>query len=104
MAREIIWSPLALDDLRGIASYISRDSKVYAEAVVHRIMEATDSLAVFPYIGRKVPELKDGQLRELIVQNYRLIYRVEQERISIAAVIHGARLLRNAIRERGDRL
>lgn len=40
-----------------------------------------------------VPEFDDENLRELIVYNYRIIYRVEQDQALMVAVIHGKRVL-----------
>jgi toxin ParE1/3/4 len=38
-----------------------------------------------------VPEFRDKSIRELLVYSYRLIYRIENQRISILALIHGRR-------------
>lgn len=50
-------------------------------------------LSRFPRTGRKVPEFDDENIRELIVYSYRVIYRLQEENIVIAAVIHGRRNL-----------
>ncbi len=44
--------------------------------------------------GRVVPEIGDKQIRELIIQSYRLIYRVERSRVAVLAIVHGARDLK----------
>jgi toxin ParE1/3/4 len=44
--------------------------------------------------GRVVPEIGDRRIRELIVQSYRLIYKVERSRVAILGIIHGARDLK----------
>ena len=41
-------------------------------------------------MGRVVPEFHDQFLRELIFQNYRIVYRVLDEGVAILAVWHGA--------------
>ena len=91
MAWRIDWSPEALEDLEQIAAYLERDSPWYAKAVVGRIVEDAETLDEFPLRGRVVPELDDPAFRERFCYRYRLIYRVEPDRILIAAVIHGAR-------------
>jgi len=53
----------------------------------------TGSLADFPLAGRKVPEFDDENIRELIAYSYRIIYQVAADEVTIAAVIHGKRLL-----------
>lgn len=40
-----------------------------------------------------VPELADPAIRERFVYSYRVIYRVETERLLIIAVVHGKRML-----------
>lgn len=52
-------------------------------------------------MGRRVPEWDDEEIRERIVGNYRLIYRVRNSQVVVIAVVHGARLLSPDIRERG---
>jgi len=93
MDYKIVWSPKAVDDVDSIALYISRDSTAYAAAVVRRILETARSIEAFPFAGRVVPELDDANLRERFVYSYRIIYRIEETIVTIAAVIHGNRLL-----------
>jgi plasmid stabilization system protein ParE len=47
--------------------------------------------AAFPLIGRQVPEADDETMREILYSKYRIVYRVEPDRILILMVIHGAR-------------
>ncbi|HCU69308.1 MAG TPA: type II toxin-antitoxin system mRNA interferase toxin, RelE/StbE family [Desulfomicrobium sp.] len=89
----IDWSPQALEDLELIAEYIARDSDFYARAVVQAVVESARSLGTMPNRGRVVPEFGDPRIRERLIYSYRLIYRIETERVLIVAVIHGQRLL-----------
>lgn len=50
-------------------------------------------LALFPRSGRKVPEFDNEDMRELLVYSYRVIYRLAEPEVVIAAVIHGKRIL-----------
>ena len=93
MAYRVVWSPRALEDVDSIASYIARDSAAHASAVVAKIIRATRTLHRFPLAGRIVPEFENAALRERFVYSYRVIYRVEAEVVTIAAVIHGRRIL-----------
>ena len=97
MDLRIEWSPEAAEDSEKIAEYISRDSEFYARAVVTKIIDVCGRLDEFALSGRIVPELADGSIRERIVYNYRLVYRVEQERILIIAIIHGKQLLEGVL-------
>jgi toxin ParE1/3/4 len=99
MDYQVVWSPEAVADVEAIASYIARDSAAYGQAVVEKILETARQVREFPFLGRMVPELAQETIRERFVYSYRLIYRIRNDTITIAAVIHGRRLLR-PIRER----
>ena len=90
---KVEWTALAIDDVLAIKSYIARDSEVYAERFAERIIEAAESLVSLPRRGRAVPEANDDTIRELIFGNYRIIYCLEQERVLLLTIIHGARNL-----------
>lgn len=92
MDYEVAWSPAALEDVEALAEYIARDSEFYARAVVDKILDTTRKLRNFPFAGRIVPELEEETIRERFVYSYRLIYRLESNRITILAIIHGKRL------------
>ncbi len=66
---------------------------LFTRAVVTKIVGVTGLLAEFPFSGRVVPELGDSSFREHFAFSYRIIYRIEEEQITIAAIIHGRRLL-----------
>ena len=93
MAHRITWSRRALRDIESIAEYIAADSPTYAGIVVKKIVSHTRMLAKFPRTGRKVPEFDDENVRELIVYSYRIIYRLQGDKVVIAAIIHGKQLL-----------
>lgn len=90
------WSTLALDDLDDVTRYIGKDSPYYARELAERIFETTDRLRDFPLSGRAVPEADDTAVREVIVQGYRVMYRVEDQRVLILAVMHSRRDLGQA--------
>ena len=93
MARFVAWSPEAIEDLEAIGAYIERDSAWYAKAVLSKIVETAESITQFPELGRVVPEIGSTSIRERFVHSYRIIYRNEDDRILIAAIIHVSRLL-----------
>ncbi len=95
MDLKIAWSPEAVEDIESIAEYIARDSEYYARAIVKEILNVTNSIIDYPMVGRVVPEIGKEQIRERFIYSYRLVYKVEEERILILAVIHGKRLLEN---------
>lgn len=92
MDYDIIWSPAALEDVESLAEYLARDSEFYARSVVNKVLHTARRLREFPASGRIVPELEDANIRERFVYSYRLIYRVESNKITIVAIVHGKRL------------
>ncbi len=60
---------------------------------MRRIVGLSRTLADFPLSGRKVPEFDDENIRELIAYSYRIIYVVEQSEVTVAAIIHGKRMI-----------
>ncbi len=89
----ILWSPQALHDLESIREYIARDSALYGDLVVRRIVAGVDRLASFPESGRVVPERGDPRVREVIVKPYRIVYRRQPAEIEIVTVFRASRLL-----------
>lgn len=85
------WSANARTDLRELKALISRDSTFYARRFVSKIMDSASRLAGHPELGRHVPEAELDDVRELIFQNYRIIYRVRSSDIYILTVVHGSR-------------
>ncbi len=90
---KIKWTPQALDDIEVIANFIARDSTYYARMFTIKVFEAVDRLELFLESGRIVPELNRKEVREVILGNYRVIYRVKEKIVEILTVYHSARLL-----------
>ena len=89
----LLWSARAVADLEQIAEFIALDSPASAKSFVTKVVEAVTTLETFPGAGRVVPEYDDASLRELISRNYRIVYRVREESVSVITVFHGSRLL-----------
>jgi plasmid stabilization system protein ParE len=93
MAYQVVWSPNAIEDVDEIAAYICRSSSSYAGVVVSKILDTTRNLSDFPFSGRVVPEFGNESIREKFAYSYRIIYKVQDETVTITAVIHGEKLL-----------
>lgn len=91
---KIIWTELALEDLKNIHNYIAKDSLVYANRVIEKIILRIDQLKSFPKSGRIVPEINNDSIRELIHDNYRIIYKVSIQKIIIVTIHHSARIIK----------
>ena len=90
---KIVWTICSREDLREIATFIARDNPAAAIKLGDMIFARVDSLEKFPELGRIVPERNQPEVRELIVKNYRVIYRIRQKekRLEILRIWHGAR-------------
>ncbi len=91
--RKLIWTEPSLSDLQAIFDYISKDSEYYASIFVSEIIESAEKLIDFPKMGRIVPEYQQNDIREILIQRYRVIHQLEQNQILILTVIHGRREL-----------
>jgi plasmid stabilization system protein ParE len=89
----IVWSPLALDRVAEIAGYIAQDKPSAAEQWVKAVFAKVEQLEISPEIGRVVPEIGALQFREFLYSQYRIIYRIEKEGISILTVRHVRQIL-----------
>jgi addiction module RelE/StbE family toxin len=90
---QVRWTPQAADDLDAIAEFITEDSPHFAGLFVMDVLQMVERLAEFPELGRAVPEIGDKSVRELILGNYRIIYRFRGEAVEVLTIHHGARLL-----------
>ena len=67
-----------------------------------KLVETAESIPDYPQLGRTVPELEEPNIRERLVHKYRLIYRLEENRAVIAAVIHGRQDFQTEWRSHGQ--
>ena len=73
------------------------------QTAIPLLIKATNKLETTPRIGRIVPELENYGFREVIYQNYRIVYRViGDEDVEIFAVLHGARNFKKAFHEESE--
>lgn len=93
MPTKIFWTRQSREDLRDVRAFIARDAPATASAFVRRLRRSVERLREFPESGQVVPELGRKEIREILRGNYRIIYRVAENRIDILAVYHSARLL-----------
>ena len=84
---------MALDRISEIAGYIAQDKPSAAEKWIKAIFSKVEQLEISTKLGRIVPEIGNPQFRELIYGNYRIIYRIEKNQISILTIRHGRQLL-----------
>jgi len=84
-----------MDDLEGIAEYISRDSRRYAKLQVLKLKNRTIILKSQIRSGKIVPEINKENIRELVEGRYRIIYKiVTKDQVDILTIHHTARDLK----------
>ena len=90
---KIVWSPLAIERMSDIAQYIAQDNPDATAKWINKVFKKVGRLNDFPKSGRKVPETKRTDILEIFYGNYRIIYRLRQNEISILTVRHGKQIL-----------
>ncbi len=93
MGWKVIIAPSAARDLENIVAFIARDNPDAAERLGLRLIARAETLALFPFMGRIIPEFRNPALREIIHRSYRVMYRVnaKAEALEIIRFWHGAR-------------
>jgi addiction module RelE/StbE family toxin len=89
----ITWSSRAKKRVSEYGEYIAQDNPDAASDWIEGIIEDVERLKDFPEQGRKVPEAKRADVREIFFQNHRIVYRIESKRIVILTVRHTRQLL-----------
>jgi toxin ParE1/3/4 len=87
---EIVWRPIALEDLDEAHRYIAQDNPAAADRIRNAILAAVERLSGHPNLGR--PGRVD-ETRELVVAHtpYIVAYAALDGQLMILSVLHGAR-------------
>ncbi|MCK4664821.1 MAG: type II toxin-antitoxin system RelE/ParE family toxin [Bacteroidales bacterium] len=94
----IIWTDQSIVDIDNIAEFIAKDSERYAKIQAERFFDRVEILISHPFAGRIVPEINNKTIRELIIGNYRIIYKIiSKYQINILTIHHSRRLLSNSL-------
>lgn len=91
---KVTWLLVALDDVAEICEFIAKDSPRAAHLFARRVFASTDRLPRFPRSARIVPEVGREDVREILVGDYRVIYRLLPHENEVMTVIHGSRIFR----------
>lgn len=82
---EITWSESSLARLEEIGTFIAANSPKNAVLFVDMLIESVERLRDFPMSGALAPE--NPVFRQIIIQGYRIIYRIKPGSIEIVTVI-----------------
>ncbi len=93
MVYRVVVSSQAKRDLMEIQRYIAYDSLSSALRFRQKFFSKQKLLSQYPEIGRMVPEFSHRMIREIIVGNYRIVYKVDHhnKKIIILRYWHAAR-------------
>lgn len=91
---KVLWTENAIQDLLGIKAFIAQDSADRAEKWLIELYTAGENLSQFSNRGRIVPEFNQETLRELLIENYRLVYRIKSTTVEVITVFEGHRQLK----------
>ncbi len=93
MAHQLVWAPLARQDLLDLFNYIAPASPNHAKQFIQKIFHEVERLIEFPQSGRVVPEFNNPSIREVLRKPCRIVYRVssDSKTIEIIRVWHAAR-------------
>jgi plasmid stabilization system protein ParE len=96
MRTRVELSKSSLIDLEGIVEHYFALNKATASRYYREIVGRIRKLATFPQIGRIVPEFEEefyDKYREIIYENFRIIYRVEGNHAFVLRIVDARRLL-----------
>ena len=84
----IQWSERALTQIREIIEYVARDHPDAAEHLLVGLLERVNLLIELPEQDRVWDDGQRPDLREILHESHRIVYRVRAEEISILSVRH----------------
>ena len=89
---QVRFTAQAIRDIEENHTYIAHDSERYADRQVQRFYAEADRLSGTTSPGRMVPEIGIFNVRESILGNYRMMYRLlEPDIIEVLLIHHGRR-------------
>lgn len=94
METKVVWSLEAEEDFDSIIHFMERQSPYYSELWGDKLLDKIELLKQFPQMGRVVPEKEVSFIREVPIDDYRLIYCFLHNTVTILAIKHTASLLK----------
>jgi plasmid stabilization system protein ParE len=88
---KVVFSAQAKAGLRDIALFIARDNKARAISFVRELREKARTVGDMPRALPLVPRYEHHGIRRRRYGNYLIFYRIEDDRIVVIHILHGAR-------------
>jgi len=86
--RRVTWTETALRGLDSSIAFVARESIDNAHRLLERVLGAADSLGILGERGAPVPEYGEPHVRQLLVDPFRLLYRVSESDVFMLGVLH----------------
>ena len=100
---EVLWTKSAEYDLELIIQYLKLDSVSIAKEIFIELIKECENLYYFPQRKRVVPELAQigiFKYREIIYKRWRVIFKIENEKVYILLVVDSSRNLEDILFQR----
>lgn len=100
---EVLWTKSAEYDLELIIEYIKLDSVSIAKEIFFELIKECENLYYFPQRKRVVPELQQigiFKYREIIYKRWRVIFKIENEKVYILLIVDSIRNLEDILFQR----
>ena len=100
---EVLWTKSAEYDLELIIQYLKLDSVSIAKEIFFELIKECENLYYFPQRKRVVPELQQigiFKYREIIYKRWRVIFKIENEKVYILLVVDTSRNLEDILFQR----
>lgn len=88
---KVVLTTEALGDLQGIGDYIAQDNPARARGFVAELLDKARGLEDMAHGFPLVPRYAHLGVRRRPHGNYLIFYRIEDDRISVIHILHGAR-------------
>jgi plasmid stabilization system protein ParE len=93
--RRVTFAASAVQDIERICAWYARlQVPEVGERLLREVVSRVERLADFPESGRVVPEFRVAQLREFIHPPFRIVYRLDKDRVRVVRVWRSERLLK----------
>jgi toxin ParE1/3/4 len=86
--RRVVWTDSAVLGLDSSISFIAQESVDDARRILERVLGAAESLETLAERGSVAPEFDESGVRQLLVDPFRLLYRVGDAEVWILGVLH----------------
>ena len=88
---KVQWSEHALEQVEEIFAYIVRDRPHVAVEIVNGLFDAAERLSETPEMGPAWLPAQRQDLRSILFKTYRILYRVDEDRVIVSSVRHTRR-------------